>query len=216
MNSSGKKNVQPMHHKVFQIFRTGVHTGMSGATLAFSKQDLEYIAAGYSKARMRAPLVLGHPPDNIPEFGEVNALFVTGDALYAEASVSDNLIGMVRAGLYRNVSPSLITPTSPNNKTPGAYYLRAVGFLGAHPPAVKGMAAPSFSEGCGSLNFSEGHDIHDAIASANSVPFIPAGYSLCEETTPVFMLAEDYQRACPQMSFIEAVRRAESIIYPIK
>ena len=193
-----------------------MHTGMNGATLAFSKQDLEYIAAGYSKTRLRAPLVLGHPPDNIPDFGEVNALFVTGDALYAEATVNDALIEMVRTGRYKYVSPSLITPSAPDNKTPGVYYLRHVGFLGAHPPAVKGMAAPSFSECCASLSFSESYEIRDAITHACQMPVIPAGFRLSEETAPIFMLAEEYRRACPQMNFIEAVQRAETSIYPIK
>lgn len=200
-----------LQNKLFQIFRTGAHTSAGGSTLVFSKQDLELIAAGYSKKRLRAPLVLGHPADNLPEYGEVDDLFAKGDELYAQATVGDKLLEMVRTGRYKKVSLSLIAPTSPGNPTPGAYYLRHVGFLGSQPPAVKGMAAPSFAEASGSLDFSEGCEILAAI-SAPALPVVAPGYRLSKEGTQIFMLATDYQRACPSLSFVEAAQRAESIL----
>jgi hypothetical protein len=198
-------------HKLFQIFKTGAHTSMGGTALVFNKQDLEHIAVGYSKKRQRAPLVLGHPADNIPEYGEADALFVNGDALYAQATVSDALQEMVKAGSYKYVSPSFIAPNSPHNPTPGAYYLRHIGFLGAQPPAVKGMAAPAFAECSGALNFSECFGIQTA-SVMQTLPVLPPGYRLDRERTKVFMLAADYQRVCPGISFSEAAQRAETVI----
>lgn len=154
------------HHKLFQIFRAGTHTSAGGTPLVFSKQDLEHMAAGYSKKRLRAPLVLGHPADNIPEYGESDALFVNDGKLYAQATVSDTLQEMVRAGRYKYVSPSLFAPDSPLNPTPGVYYLRHIGFLGAQPPAVKGMAALKFSECSGNLSFAECYGKRHARASS--------------------------------------------------
>lgn len=180
---------------------------MSGIPLTFSPLDLQLMAVGYSKARRRAPLVLGHPANNLPEFGDVESLFVNGDALYAETSPSPGLVGMVRMGAYKNVSASFIAPDSIGNHTPGAYYLRHIGFLGAHPPAVKGMTPPDFAEHDGYISFSEGCEIPPN--SSVHVPGLADGYQFAEPRMQVFNLASDFQRACPQMDFIEAVRRAE-------
>jgi phosphoglycolate phosphatase-like HAD superfamily hydrolase len=51
----------------------------------------------------------------------------------------------VEAGRYRYVSASFYPPSDPNNPKPGNWYLRHIGFLGAQPPAVKGLA-PAFAE----------------------------------------------------------------------
>lgn len=198
-----------MANKLFQIFRAGTHTAMSGKSFVFSEQDLQYIAAGYSKNRLRAPLVLGHPADNLPEYGEVDALFVEGNALYAQANVNTALIGMVQRKLYNNVSASFIEPTNAANPTPGVYYLRHVGFLGAHPPAVKGLAALAFSESSHHIDFSEGYGINTENIAPSFV--VAAGYQ-CPVSNPVFNLATDYQRVCPSMSFAEAAQRAETIL----
>ena len=69
---------------------------------------------------------------------------------------------MVRAGRFKKVSASFYTPDSPHNPVPGVYYLRHVGFLGAQPPAVKGLAPVPVNfaegdteEGCVSFDFAE-------------------------------------------------------------
>ena len=46
----------------------------------------------------------------------------------------------VAAGRYKKRSASFYTADHPSNPTPGKPYLRHVGFLGAQPPAVKGLA----------------------------------------------------------------------------
>lgn len=130
----------------FQIFRAGTHTTMGGKEITFMASDLQAIASGYSEARHAAPLVLGHPQHDNPRYGTVKSLSVLGDALFAAAEVDGELVELVRARRYTSVSASFYPPTSTNNPNPGAWYLRHVGFLGALPPAVKGMAAPEFSE----------------------------------------------------------------------
>jgi hypothetical protein len=199
------------HNKLFQIFKAGTHTSMGGTPLVFSQQDLEHIAVGYSKKRLRAPLVLGHPADNLPEYGAVDAMFVKGDALYAQATVSDALHDAVRKKYYNDVSASFLTPGSPHNPTPGTYYLRHVGFLGAMPPAVKGMAPLNFAAVSGAVNFAEGFGIQ-AASAVQGLPALPHGYQLDKERTKVFMLAAEYQHVCPGISFSEAAQRAETVI----
>ena len=53
---------------------------------------------------------------------------------------------MVQAGRFKKRSASFYKPDSPANPVPGVYYLRHLGFLGAQPPAVKGLADPEFAE----------------------------------------------------------------------
>lgn len=128
------------------IFKAGRHTAMSGASLTFSETDLRRTAAAYKPSLHVAPLVLGHPKDDAPAYGSVTGLSVDGGNLMAEASVGAELTKLVRDGKYLRVSSSFYSPDAPNNPYPGTYYLRHVGFLGAMPPAVKGLEPPSFGE----------------------------------------------------------------------
>jgi hypothetical protein len=132
--------------KRFQIFRAGSFTATNGNTFNFSERDIFGMATAYDPDRRTAPLVLGHPESDLPAFGEVHCLVQKAGKLYAQAAVDERLIGLVRGRLYRAVSASFLEPGSPGNPAPGAYYLKHVGFLGAHPPAVRGMDPLSFGE----------------------------------------------------------------------
>lgn len=67
--------------------------------------------------------------------------------LYANfAQVDDDFADLVRKGRYKKVSASFYPPKHPSNPNPNGFYLRHVGFLGAHPPAVKGLAAINFAD----------------------------------------------------------------------
>lgn len=133
--------------KTINIFRNGTFTAMAGQTLTFSENDVQRMAAAYNEATRPAPLVLGHPEHDSPAYGVIKSLFAKGGALYAVASVSSTLIDLVKAGRYGNVSAAFMAPNAPNNPTPGSWYLRHLGFLGAMAPAVKGLAPLAFSEG---------------------------------------------------------------------
>ena len=152
--------MQPVHHKLIQIFRAGTHTPGSGIPITFDNSALESIATLYNTGISKAPLVLGHPADNKPAFGEVRALIARAGKLYAHAMPNQELMDMVRGGFYKNVSASFYAPSHPSNPMPGMWFLRHLGFLGAHPPAVNGMEPLSFSEPntLGFLDFTEGSD----------------------------------------------------------
>lgn len=133
--------------KPFEIFRSGNHTSSQGKALTFSEADLAAIASSYDPANHQAPIVVGHPKTNMPAFGWIKGLSVKGDRLVAEPDRLDPAFAeMVKGGKFLKVSAALYDPKSPGNPTPGSYHLRHVGFLGAEPPAVKGLAAIEFSE----------------------------------------------------------------------
>lgn len=132
--------------KVFQIFRAGSHVARNGNKVSITVDDLKRTASAYSPTRWKAPLTLGHPVDNEPAYGHVQELYVEGDGLYAKAEVDAALVEHVRAGRYTNRSAAFYPENAKNNPMAGVLYLRHVGFLGAHPPSVKGMPPLDFTE----------------------------------------------------------------------
>lgn len=133
--------------KTLQIFRPGRHAAMSGAVLEFSDSDLQATAAAYDPAKHEAPLVVGHPRIDAPAYGWVKGLAFANRGLEAEPDqVEPAFAELVSAGRFKKISASFFAPDAPNNPVPGVYYLRHVGFLGAQPPAVKGLRNPSFAE----------------------------------------------------------------------
>ncbi len=138
--------------KPLHIFKPGRHTAMSGAVLAFSESDLAASAAAYDPALHEAPIVVGHPVLDAPAYGWVKSVSFAADGLQAEPHQVDAAFAeMVAAGRFKKISASFFPPDAPSNPVPGVYYLRHVGFLGAQPPAVKGLRAPSFAEGEGAV-----------------------------------------------------------------
>lgn len=142
--------------KPLQIFASGRHTATSGAVLEFSDDDLAACAAAYNPAIHEAPLVVGHPRADLPAYGWVKSLSV-GAGLEAESCQVDPAFAeMVNTGRFKKISASFYAPDAPQNPVPGVYYLRHVGFLGAQPPAVKGLRSPEFAQAEeGIVEFSE-------------------------------------------------------------
>lgn len=129
------------------IFRSGKHIAASGAALSFSEEDLRASIDAYDPAVHEAPIVVGHPRDNAPAFGWVSSLAMDGEEMVANVNQLDaDFSEMVKAGRFKKRSASFYTPDAPSNPKPGIYYLRHVGFLGAQPPAVKGLKEIKFSE----------------------------------------------------------------------
>lgn len=135
----------PLH-----IFKSGSHTAMSGQALEFSESDLQATVAAYDPAKHEAPLVVGHPQHDMPAYGWVAGLqfFETGShpGLHATPKqVNPEFAEMVKQGAFKKISASFYAPNAPGNPVPGVYYLRHVGFLGAHAPAIKGLKTPELA-----------------------------------------------------------------------
>lgn len=123
--------------KWFAIFRTGKHTDNSGKTKEWTEADLDNIVAKYDPSKHEAPIVIGHPKENAPAFGWIEKLKRVGDTLYAlPKQLQSDFAEMVRQGLFKKRSISLYPDGT----------LRHVGFLGATPPAVKGLPDVEFKD----------------------------------------------------------------------
>ncbi len=118
-----------------EIFQTGKHTDSSGNERDWSMADLAKIKESYDPAQHEAPVVIGHPLDNAPAYGWVKGLKLQGGKLLAQlGELAPEFVRMVQAGRFKKRSISLFADFS----------LRHLGFLGAVPPAVKGLVDVSF------------------------------------------------------------------------
>ena len=190
--------------RVFECFKVGDHINMAGQTMTWTGHDLEAVCMNYQRRADRAPLVIGHPASNGPAFGEVGELFSRRGRLYAVSEVGQQLINFVREGRFKHVSASFERIAG----WPG-WCLRHIGFLGAMPPAVKGLAPLAFAEMSQPPNtvcFSE--STGQGIAPPPLLS-IPAGWNVTQEGWALYLKARDVQAACPDMSFAEAASLAE-------
>jgi hypothetical protein len=119
-----------------EIFKAGLHTDSAGNERQWDRSDLDSIAAQYDPKEHEAPVVIGHPKDNSPAYGWVEALQRQGESLWAKLKLVPEFLEMVKNGLYKKRSIALY---------PGLQ-LRHVGFLGAMPPAVKGLKDIQFGD----------------------------------------------------------------------
>lgn len=143
----------------FEIFEGGEQTAMSGEKISFTEADLDSVVSNFtadSKTETEiAPLVIGHPKTDSPAWGWVTEVKREGNKLFAKANdVVEEFESAVKKKMYPKRSISL----RPDGK--GGYRLRHIGFLGANPPAVKGLAAISFAQSEGDLCFEQASPKH--------------------------------------------------------
>ncbi|MEB0045576.1 MULTISPECIES: phage protease [unclassified Pseudomonas] len=150
--------MKPLH-----IFKPGTHTAMSGVSFDFSESDLAATVRAYDPALHEAPMVIGHPQHDAPAAGWVKSLAATAQGLIAEPQQVDAAFAeQVAKGSYKKISASFYHPDAANNPVPGVYYLRHVGFVGAQPPAVKGLRPIELADGEeGVVEFGDyGHELN--------------------------------------------------------
>ncbi len=131
----------------FEIFKAGTFTDSEGVTRTWTEEDLDTIVSRYDPSQHEAPIVIGHPKDNSPAWGWIEAIKREGGKLLAKAKdMVPEFKEMVNKGLFKKRSISLYPDLT----------LRHVGFLGATPPAVKGLVDVKFSDDkAASIEFDE-------------------------------------------------------------
>ena len=132
-----------------EIFRGGKQVDSQGRTHN-GDELIKTAVEKYNTREHEAPNVVGHPADNGPAFGWVEGLrAVARDGIQVlEAKfkqVPADFEEMVKQGYYRKRSAAFYPDGS----------LRHVGWLGAMPPAVKGLADVAFREGVEAIEFTE-------------------------------------------------------------
>lgn len=108
--------------------------------ITLTPEDIAAIAAAYDPSRYQAPVVIGHPETDDPAWGWVVGASAESDGLWLDVELLPEMADLVRDGRYRAVSVSLWMPDAPGNPAPGVWSLKHLGYLGAVPPAVKGLA----------------------------------------------------------------------------
>lgn len=128
------------------VFRAGTHVSAAGKKHTITAADVAASAAAYDAALRPAPLVVGHPQIEDPAYGWVEKA-VAKDGLLAivPERVEAAFASSVNEGRYPNRSACFYPPNAKSNPKPGVWYLKHVGFLGAHPPAVAGLPPIQFA-----------------------------------------------------------------------
>lgn len=125
-----------------EVFQAGRQTDSAGRSRHFSEADLDQVIANHSAADA-APIVIGHPKTDDPAYGWTGELKRAGASLFARfKNVEPEFAKAVEAGRYRKRSVRLAD-------TDKGLQLLHVGFLGATPPAVSGLAAMNYATPAG-------------------------------------------------------------------
>ena len=148
-----------------EIFREGTHVDDAGVPRTYTAADIDAMAAVYDPALHDAPLTIGHPAADEPRYGHVAGLQAVDNAagqrtlVMSAADVKPAFAEAVNDRSFPKRSTAFYSPTHPQNPKPGSWYVRHVGFLGAVPPAVRGLAdlprTQFADEGAGLVCFSE-------------------------------------------------------------
>jgi len=123
--------------KYFEVFKAGNYPQGK-----FTQAEVQELAKNYDPSFCEAPITLDHEQKG-PAYGWVDKLKEEDGKLKATfKDLSDDLKEFVNKGKYKKISVEIYRELE--GKKP---YLKAVSFLGASIPQVKGMQAVEFKEG---------------------------------------------------------------------
>lgn len=123
--------------KYFEVFKAGTYPQGK-----FTQAEVQELAKNYDPSFCEAPITLDHEQKG-PAYGWVDKLKEEDGKLKATfKDLSEDLKEFVNKGKYKKISVEIYRELE--GKKP---YLKAVSFLGASIPQVKGMQAVEFKEG---------------------------------------------------------------------
>ena len=150
-----------------EVFRAGTHTDSAGRKKEWTTQDLDRMVSNYDPKSHEAPICIDHnektgPVKGGPAYGWVEGLKRVGQKLYASfRQVVPEFSEMVNQGLFKKRSISIYPDGT----------LRHVAWLGAKPPAIKGLEDFKFSDSEADqeliLSYSEAADISNFMEDLN-------------------------------------------------
>jgi hypothetical protein len=123
-----------------EIFRAGDYRGANKGLI--TRSDLDRVVRNYDPTYHEAPATIGHPADDKPAYGWIEALAVDGDKLLArEKQVDPKFDEARKAGRFKKRSAAFYCDADGNITG-----LRHVAYLGAQPPEVKGLTDLAFND----------------------------------------------------------------------
>ncbi len=125
-----------------KLLTPSVYSLSKSENIGFGSNDLARMAAEYNdmKPSRKAPLVIGHPENDTPQYGAVELLNASDKALMAVATIdSEAFRKSWSRGNYVRHAAQFYAPENPKNPKPGTWFLKHVGFRGAPAPIVRGF-----------------------------------------------------------------------------
>lgn len=127
-----------MNELEIEVFRSGDY----GEKGAFSEKDVDQLVSDYDPSVHEAPITIDHAQSG-PALGWVDKLYKKGNKIIAKLKdLNEKFLDLLKKGAFKKRSIELYKKFDQT----GRPYLRAVSFLGAKPPEVKGLADIQFSE----------------------------------------------------------------------
>lgn len=142
---------------VIEAGKLGRQVDGRGVVKEFTPEFFKEVSESYDPANFKAPAIISHDTKGVPDdklhdnkelsYGAASWVKVVGDRLkIGFKKLSPKVKEYFDNGELLSVSPSFYPPSHHANPNPGKWSLRHCALLGATPPAIKGMAAPEFSE----------------------------------------------------------------------
>lgn len=133
-----------------QVLAVGTFRDMHGETIQVTPALIAQLADSYDPRLYAAPVVIGHPQHNSPRFGTL--ISPSASVEHLEVGLADldpEFVTAHRQGRYPQRSLSFWPAGHPDNPLPlkDRAYIRHLGFLGAQPPAIKGLRGADLAEG---------------------------------------------------------------------
>lgn len=145
-----------------EVFAAGTHVDSNGRRHDLDTDFIEKVVRNFEPPVHEPPAVIGHPREDAPAYGWVSEVRRNGDVLEARfADVDKEFERMTSEGKFKKRSASFYLDASAvrGGRVP---CLRHVGFLGAQPPAVKGLRPIHFSDdGATTFEISFGENVMD-------------------------------------------------------
>lgn len=153
------------------IFRAGDY----GEKGKYDRAFLEGVVATYDPKAHEAPVTLDHAQEG-PAYGWISSLRADGDVLFADLKgVPEKLARAIEAGRYKKRSIEFYEVAE-------KLLVRAVSFLGAQVPHVKGLPDVAFGEekskGLRSVDWADARDFAPARSFAEIVDPDPGGHGV--------------------------------------
>ncbi|MFW6303052.1 MAG: hypothetical protein ACOC2L_00400 [Candidatus Sumerlaeota bacterium] len=146
-----------------EVFRAGDY----GRRGRYDEGALDRMAEDYSPERHEAPVTVDHHQEG-PAKGWVRGLRRVGDKLIARiGGLAPEFLEQMRGGQFKKRSVELYRAFGETERP----YLKAVTFLGAAAPVVKGLADPVFSEetGCEGVAFVESEEAEETTVEESAM-----------------------------------------------